>query len=262
MQRARVVRVVAFLRGQAGGEDLRRDDIGDGSEYLRNRAREADHARGHGVHFAVGRVGDGHDFGFQPFQLAQGVADRRPRDAHGSKGEHRETRLYQRDRAVQKIGRGKPLRHHVAGLHQLQRELEGIGIIQAAAHHHRRAHVPVALRERADLGLQAKRIRRQLRNPLQVGQPYLPAQGIRQQVEDQDLAGIGLGCGHASLAAGAHQEDVLGQARQRTGALVGDSQRQRSGGACPFQHQVGVGGFAGLRDSHHQRVAVIDRGVI
>ena len=100
------------------------------------------------------------------------LADGRPRHAGRREGEDRETLFHQRDGAVQKIGGRKALGHHVAGLHQLQRHFEGVGVIQAAADHHGMAHEAVALAERVDLRLQRERGVDDLGNALQVGDAH------------------------------------------------------------------------------------------
>ena len=51
---------------------------------------------------------------------------------------------------------------------------------------------------------------------------------------------------------------MLGDARHGAAALVGDAQGERALLARALQHQVGVGGFARLRDPDHQRIAIID----
>ena len=108
------------------------------------------------VHFAVAGIGDGHDFGLQTLQFGEGFADRWPCLAGRREGEDREILLDQGDGAVQEIGGGEALGHHVAGLHQLQRHFEGVGVVQAAPHHHGMAHEAVALGEGVDLGLQGQ----------------------------------------------------------------------------------------------------------
>ena len=80
-----------FLHGQARGQDLRGDDVGDRREHFLHAARQADELRRLTGHFAVSAVGDGHDLGVQRLEFGERLADRGPGLARRGKGEHRNT---------------------------------------------------------------------------------------------------------------------------------------------------------------------------
>ena len=57
---------------------------------------------------------------------------------------------------MKEIGRRKSLGDHVAGFHQLDRKLVGIGIVEPAPHHHTVVHKPIALHHGLDPGRQTE----------------------------------------------------------------------------------------------------------
>ena len=59
-----------------------------------------------------------------------------------------------------------------------------------------------------------------------------------------------------------HQEHVLGDFRQRARPFRGDADGAGALLASTLQHHVGVGGFAGLRNRHHQHAVETERGIV
>src|ERR1035437_9370005 len=76
------------------------------------------------------------------------------------------------------------------------------------------AHEAVTLAERVDLGFEGEGGADHVRDALQVGDADAAAERIGEQVHHEHLARVGLGGGDALFVAGAHQQDVLGEARQ------------------------------------------------
>ncbi len=163
---------------------------------------------------------------------------------------------------MQQVGARKALGYHVAGLHQLQRKLEGAGVVQAAAQHDGVLHEPIALGAAGDIKLERKRAAGPFRNPRQIVQRNIGAQCVSEQIQQQQLPGVGFRRGDALFAAGMHQEQVLRDLRQCAGSLGGDPDSARALIAGPLQHDVGIGGLTGLRNRHHQYAIEAERSVV
>src|ERR1700733_13979769 len=97
---ARLVGVKSLLVRQAGGEDLRRNNVGDRREEFGELARQADEARGALGGFCIAGVGNDHGLGFKLLELVQHFADGSPGGPGRSEEEGREIRLDHGDRSM------------------------------------------------------------------------------------------------------------------------------------------------------------------
>ena len=185
-------------------------------------------------------------------ELGYHFARARPGDPRGRKQERRERRLEHRNGTVQQVGTRESLSHNVASLHQFQREFERVGVVQAAAQHHRMVHETIALGAACDVEFERERSTSPLRQARQVVQLDARSQRISDQIEQQQLTGVCLGGRDRLLASGMHQKHMSGNARQRAGGVIGDPDRAGALVVGAFQHQIRVGGFAGLRNRDHQ----------
>ena len=139
---------------------------------------------------------------------------------------------------------GETLRGHVAGLHELEGELEGVGVVETAADDDDALHEAVARGEVAHHGSLGQRAFRRFRQLFEAVDLDVAAEGVREQIERQQLPGVGLGGRDALLSAGPNEERRLGDARHRALVLVGDAERHGAGLAGGFQASVYVSRLA------------------
>ncbi len=163
---------------------------------------------------------------------------------------------------MHQVGGGKSFRHHVAGLHQLQAELQRVGVIQPAADGHRARHEKIALGQVLNVFFQAQSPVHPFGNAPQIVQLHVARERIREQVQREELASVGLGRRHAFLAAGMDQQRIFHQLRHHAARFVGDADRGGAALAGVGEHGVGVGRFAGLRNADHQHVPQVERAFI
>src|SRR5438067_743885 len=163
---------------------------------------------------------------------------------------------------MQQVGGGEALGDHVTGFHELERELKGIGIIEAASDDDGVIHKPIARGAGGDFRLERERFFDGARQAAKIVQINSAAQGVGQQIKTEQLAGISFGGGHTALFAGANQNQMLSQAGKAAGSVVGNADGDSAAAARMFQNQVGVGRFAGLRDGDYQRVLEVKRRAV
>jgi hypothetical protein len=138
----------------------------------------------------------------------------------------------------------------VTGLHQLESELGRVGVVKAAAHHDRALEETPANGARGDFGLKRERGLGPFGEAQKIVGPDARAERVGHQITHQELAGVGFGRGDAALAAGANQKQMLGETGQSAARLIGDPDGQRALFSRAIEHQIRVGGFAGLRNRH------------
>jgi hypothetical protein len=88
------------------------------------------------------------------------------------------------------------------------------------------------------------------------------AKRVGQQIEHQHLAGVGLGGRHTFSRPARTRKTCSARRASVLEGFVGDADGERALFAGAGEHQVGVGGFAGLRDGDDQRFAIVDARVI
>ncbi len=114
---------------------------------------------------------------------------------------------------MQQVGARESLSHDIAGLHQLESELEGIGVVQPAAYYQRVIHEAVSFGAARDFRFESEGGLGPLRNARQIVQGDVSSQRVRQHVKHQQLAGVCLGGRDAFFPARMYQKNVLREAR-------------------------------------------------
>ena len=180
---------------------------------------------------------------------------------------HRHVAVDEGDRPVLEFAGGIALGVDVGDLLELERPFQGDGEVQAAADEEEVAGVVVAFDQPGDLGLQAGQFVLDDRGQVDQGR----AQGLAlgrgdgvahlaevqgEQEQGRQLAGEGLGRGHADLRAGMGVEDAVGLAGHGRADHVADGQHPRAELGGPADAGQGVRGLARLGDGNGQHPLV------
>jgi hypothetical protein len=159
-----------------------------------------------------------------------------------------------RQRPVHEVGGGEALGHDVAGLHQLERHLEGVGVDEAATDDHAVLHEDVALDELFDERAKLKGARGVFGDGFEVEpRRAVGPERVGQHVEVQELSRVRLRRRDRALAPAVHEERLVHDVRHRRRGLVRDADRAGPGGARVFEDAVDVLALARLRDADDER---------
>ena len=247
--------------GQVHRQQLAGDDGRNGRQPFGHGRGQAQGHAGRRQH--LGRVADGDDLGLPPAHSVGELGHLGRHDSGRGDDHHREAGLDHRQRAMQEVGAAVRFDDGVGHLLQLERRLEGRGVVVAPPGDHAARHVAVARRGGGDGVVHAQRRRHRVGH----GGQRLPlfgrvAEGGADQGDGRQFGGVGLGGGHGPLLAGLQVDDHVPLIGQGGGGAIGQHGRQRALPPRLGQHAHDVGALAALADAQHQRVAEARRAMV
>ena len=195
------------------GEKLHRNDVGDGGVQVLNAGLELrgklDQTRGLGSRRGIAFVGDDQGFSFQLAKTIEHRGNGRPSDAAGCENEDGKGALHQCDGAMHQVGGGESFRDHIAGFHELEAKLQGVGVIQASADSDCAGHKKIALGQVLDIFFQAQGRIRPLGHATQVIELHVSGKRIGEEINHHQLAGVGFRGGDAFFASRLDQQRIF-----------------------------------------------------
>ena len=198
-----------------------------------------------GEQFGIGGAGRRHE-GLQLGQHFAGWGDH----------DHREAAVDQRDGAMQKVGAAVRLDHRVRHFLELEGELEGGGVVEAAADGDAGSHVAIAFGDGGDMVLEGERLGHEVGRAHEgVHLRGIAVEAGAQQRDGPEFGGVGFGGGHRFLFARVEVNDVIGHMGEVGVGRVGDGRSQRALALRFGQHAHDVGAFAALGDAENERLA-------